>query len=229
MKQVVTEGIVLTRTNFGEADRILTILTIDQGKIRAIAKGVRKIKSKLAGGIELFSVSQITYIQSKSDIYTLISTRLKKHYNQIVGDLERTMFAYDVLKSINNITEDNVDRDYFDLLQLTLDAINTFKLGLNVIQFWFNMQLLGMAGHEPNLQFDSAGNKLNGESKYNFDINSMCFTENSKGKFGQQHIKLFRLGLNLNSPQTLSNITNIDNVLPSCLELSMTLLKHSTQ
>ena len=94
MKQIVTRGIILSRTDFGEADRILTILTHEQGKIRGIAKGVRKVKSKLAGGIELFSISQISFIQGKSDIYTLTSTRLEKHFGNIVHDIDRTMYAY---------------------------------------------------------------------------------------------------------------------------------------
>lgn len=67
MNQIVTKGIVLSRTEFGEADRIITVLTTDHGKIRLIAKGVRRIKSKSAGGIELFSVSDITYIPGRRD------------------------------------------------------------------------------------------------------------------------------------------------------------------
>jgi len=51
MKRINTHGIVLARTDFGEADRILTFLTPDNGKVKAIAKGVRKQKSKMAGGI----------------------------------------------------------------------------------------------------------------------------------------------------------------------------------
>lgn len=62
---IVTSGIVLNRINFGEADRILTVITPDQGKLSLIAKGVRKEKSKLAGGIELFSVSNISFIPPK--------------------------------------------------------------------------------------------------------------------------------------------------------------------
>jgi DNA repair protein RecO (recombination protein O) len=73
MQQLQTRGIILSRTDFGEADRILTVLTPQQGKLRLMAKGVRKIKSKLAGGIELFSVSDITYIRGKGELGTLIS------------------------------------------------------------------------------------------------------------------------------------------------------------
>ena len=51
--EIKTLGFVLRRTNYGEADRILNLIT-PQGKISAIAKGVRKPKSKLAGGVEMF-------------------------------------------------------------------------------------------------------------------------------------------------------------------------------
>ncbi|MDO8591465.1 MAG: DNA repair protein RecO, partial [bacterium] len=71
MNRYVTQGIVLSRTDFGEADRILTFLTNDHGKVRAIAKGVRKSKSKLAGGIELFSISDLTLIIGRGEINTL--------------------------------------------------------------------------------------------------------------------------------------------------------------
>ncbi|MEK7561678.1 MAG: DNA repair protein RecO, partial [Patescibacteria group bacterium] len=80
MNRYITKGIVLSRTDYGEADRILSFLTIDHGKVRAIAKGVRKSKSKLAGGIELFSVSDLTLIIGRGELNTLISTRLVRHY-----------------------------------------------------------------------------------------------------------------------------------------------------
>jgi len=60
VKQFVTTGLVLSRTDFGEADRIITVLTPDHGKLRLMAKGVRRMKSKLAGGIDLFTVSDLT-------------------------------------------------------------------------------------------------------------------------------------------------------------------------
>jgi DNA repair protein RecO (recombination protein O) len=79
MKQQSTKAVILTRTDYGEADRIMTFLTPELGKVRAMAKGVRKPKSKLAGGIELFSVSDITYIVGRSELQTLVSTRLDTH------------------------------------------------------------------------------------------------------------------------------------------------------
>ena len=59
-----TKGIILKRTNYGEADRILNIIT-PQGKIAAIAKSARKERSKLAGGIEMFSLTDLTIHRAK--------------------------------------------------------------------------------------------------------------------------------------------------------------------
>ena len=50
----LTKGIVIGRTNFGEADRIVRFFTPDRGKLSAIAKGIRKIKSRSGGHLELF-------------------------------------------------------------------------------------------------------------------------------------------------------------------------------
>lgn len=225
MKQIVAQGIVLARTDFGEADRIITILTRDEGKIRGMAKGVRRVKSKLAGGIELFSVSHISFIRGKSDIHTITSTKLDKHYGNIVKDINRTMFTYEVLKTINRLTEDSADSDYFDLLRQMLESLNDLKLDQSIIQFWFNLQLLNLAGHTPNLKTDSEGQKLNEKSSYNFDYDHMAFIENQQGSFDQRHVKLLRLGLALDSPQPISQIVDLDKILPDCLRLTSTMLK----
>ena len=79
MNQLTTQGIVLRRTDFGEADRILTVLTPANGKLSLMARGARRSKSKLAGGIELFSTSDLVYIQGKSDLGGLFVFRVRGH------------------------------------------------------------------------------------------------------------------------------------------------------
>ena len=73
MKQQTTPAIILRRTNYGEADRIVTFLT-PIGKIRAMVKGVRRSKSKLAGGIELFSESTVTFLETRGDLARVVSS-----------------------------------------------------------------------------------------------------------------------------------------------------------
>ena len=123
MSQIVTQGIILSRINYAEADRILTIITPDHGVVSVIAKGVRKSKSKLAGGIELFSISDITFITGRGEIHTLISTRLKKHYANISANLGCTMLGYDILKIIKKITKERSEPEYFDLLKQALSSL----------------------------------------------------------------------------------------------------------
>ena len=70
-----TEGIILKRMNYGEADRILTIYTLHHGKIRAMAKGVRKLQSRKAGSLELFNHSVLFLIKGKNlDLVTEAQT-----------------------------------------------------------------------------------------------------------------------------------------------------------
>src|SRR5665213_4492942 len=124
MKQIITKGIVLSRTDYGEADRILTLLTPDQGKLRLMARGVRRMKSKLAGGIELFSVSDITFIRGRGEIGTLVSTRLRTYYRNIVQDIERVQLGYELIKSLNKATEDAPEVDYFELMERSFAALD---------------------------------------------------------------------------------------------------------
>ena len=67
MKAHRTRAIVLRRTNYGEADRILQLLTPD-GKKSVMARGVRREKSRLAGGIELFAVSDVVIGEGKGEL-----------------------------------------------------------------------------------------------------------------------------------------------------------------
>src|SRR6185503_9222549 len=124
MRQFRTKCIILSRTDYGEADRIITFLTPDQGKVKAIAKGVRKSKSKLAGGIELFCISDISFIPAKREIGTVVSTRLIDHYGEIVKDIDRTNAGYSFIKKLDKATEDAAETDYFSLLEESFNALD---------------------------------------------------------------------------------------------------------
>ncbi len=219
MKQIVTQAIVLTRIDYGEADRILTLLTPDQGKLRLMAKGVRRIKSKLAGGIELFSVSAITFIKGRGDIGTLVSARLTKHYGHIVEDLDRTMLGYELIKEMHKITEDEPEPAYFDLLQQAFEALDDFTISIELIRFWFAAQLLRLAGHTPNLQTDTNGQKLQQGTMYHFDFDSMSFSASSDSQIGTDHIKFLRLAFSAYPAKVLANVQGSQKLVSDCFPL----------
>jgi len=222
MRQIVTKGIVLARTDYGEADRILTVLTPDQGKVRLMAKGVRKVKSKLAGGIELFSVSLITYIPGRKDISTLVSTRLEKHYGGIISDIDRTMLGYELLKRINTSTEDEPGGEYFLLLQRGLAALDA-GLALGLVEAWFDAQLLTLAGQQPNLQSDQRQQPLSGDATYVFDYATMCFLAQPDGPYTPEHIKVLRLLFGQPTPEKLLQVQGIEGYMPPLQTLISTL------
>jgi DNA repair protein RecO (recombination protein O) len=213
MNQLNTTAIILKRTDFGEADRILTLLTPDHGKLRLMAKGVRRVKSKLAGGIELFSVSHITFIQGRGDIGTLISTRLQQHFGSIIKDIDQVQLGYELIKRLDKATEDQAEGEYFTLLQQAFEALDAGTIPRDLIQIWFSAQLLQQSGHAPNLQTDTAGNKLAADQKYNFDVEAMTFAAHPSGRFVPADIKFLRLIFSPTQPAVLAKVTNLAELL----------------
>lgn len=210
MNQIITKGIVLSRTNYQEADRILTLLTPDHGKVRVLAKGVRKSRSKMAAGTELLSISEIGFIRGKGDLSTLTTARLEKHFGKIVQNMDRTMYAYDVMKRFNRLTEDNADAEYFNLLATILEALNNTELDLELIQLWVLLHILNISGHQPELARDNSGQALAASQRYSFDTEAMAFYVHPEGPYETGHIKLLRLCLS----QPLERLVTVSGIEP---------------
>src|SRR3954469_2246628 len=114
MTTIRTRAIVLRRTNYGEADRILQLLT-PEGKRSVMAKGVRREKSRLAGGIELFAISDIVITQGKGDLGILTSARLVQFYRHIMEDYDTMQFAYEVIKQVTRASEMVDEPEWYDV------------------------------------------------------------------------------------------------------------------
>ena len=213
MNRLADEAIVLSRVDYGERDRILTLFCKNQGKVRALAKSVRSAKSKLAGGIELFSESQVSLVEGKSGLYVLTSSRLKQHFAGLVRDLDKTMLAYGLLKTIDKISEDSSGQDYYQILLASLKTLDDPKYPKELVQLWFSLQVLKLSGHAPNLDSDAAGNKLPQAESYAFDYDKQCFTPKESSNFTSGHIKLFRLCSSRTSPPNV--ILDEDVILQS--------------
>ncbi len=225
MKQLQTRGIILSRTDYGEADRILTVLTPDQGKLRLMARGVRRQKSKLAGGIELFSVSDISYMHGRGEIGTLVSTRLITYYGRIVEAIDRVQLGYELIKILNKATEDQPEPEYFELLQQAFGALNDLAIDTTLIRLWFSAQLLRQAGHWPNLQTTTSGEKLVAGKAYNFDYDAVAFTLHPQGGFTTDDLKFLRLLFSGNQPKILAQVEGSENLTTTVLPLVQTMLQ----
>ncbi len=193
MNSVRTDAIVLGRLDYGEADRILNIITPDSGKLSLIAKGSRRIKSKLAGGIELFSTIEASYIKGRGEIGTLTSSRLIKYYSNIVKDIDRVQLGYEILRAVDKNTEFEAGREFYILLNKSLEILDNLNIPIEIIRLWCFSQIISIGGHTPNLYEDINGTRLSEDISYNFDLQNMCFIELNRGRYNKNHIKYLRI------------------------------------
>lgn len=206
MKQISTEGIILKRINFSEADRILTVLTPEHGQVSMLAKGVRKSKSKLAGGLEIFSVSDINYIDGKSELKTIVSTRLKTHFKNIVSDVDRTMVAYDFMKLIESFSKHTETREYYLLLSSGLENLNDLSLNSMLTDLWFYTSILDINGSGVNLEKPLNEKSFSEQDNYDFSYDDMSFFSTKTGHFTPNHIKFLKLVNKADNPRKLKLI-----------------------
>jgi DNA repair protein RecO (recombination protein O) len=145
-----TEGIVLRRHNFGEADRLLTIFTPWLGKIRVLAKGVRKPTSRKAGHVELFTYSRLLVAKGRNlDIVTQAETI--DPFLRVKGELERTSCAYYVAELVDRFTaEGEENKRLFDLLLNTLSWLGEAE-DTGLVLRYFELHLLDRVGYRPQL------------------------------------------------------------------------------
>lgn len=190
-RDVKTLGYVLRRTDFGEADRILNIIT-PQGKIAAVARGARKEKSKLAGGIELFTLSQFQIHQGRSELGIVTSAKMQEFHSGIIRDLDRMELAAKILKQVNAAAEHTNSEEYFWLVKQGFSALGKGD-DLALVEAWFGINLKRVLGEEVNLYRDESGEKLAAEQRYAWDAFEKAFRKAPNGEFGANEIKLMRL------------------------------------
>src|SRR6266511_2866157 len=144
-----TEAVIIRRADFGEADRVLTLIT-PQGKRRVVAKGARKTTSRLAGHIELFThASLLLAVGRNLDIIT--QSMILHGFDQLRGDLRRIGAAYYAAELIDRLTEeDDENRPAFELLVTTLAALDTSRNPDLALRF-YELHLLGYLGYRPQL------------------------------------------------------------------------------
>ncbi len=145
-----TEAIVLRRTDFGEADRLLTAFTPERGKIKLIAKGARKPSSRKSGHVELFSRGQfLVAVGRELDIITQAETL--EPYLPLREDLLRTTYAYYVAELADAfIAERDESRPLFELLKDAFGWLCTAE-DLALVARYYELHLLGLAGYQPQL------------------------------------------------------------------------------
>lgn len=218
MKSLRAKGIILRRTNFGEADRILKILTDNEGVVSAIARGVRKEKSKLAGGIELFAVCDLNFHIGKGSLATLTGARIETFFGDILADYDRLQFGYDILKTVGKTVDAVGENEFYNLTVESLSALNDLQIPLDIIKLWFHLHHANLLGAGINTATDSSGMKLVEDARYDFDTDANTFVFSESGEFDTNHLKFLRV-LAQNTPTVVASIKNAEQLAADCLRL----------
>ena len=217
MRTARTKAIVLRRTNYGEADRVVQLLT-PEGRRSVMARGVRKEKSKLAGGIELFAVSDVVIGEGKGDLGVLTSAKLDAFYRNILKDYDRLQFGYTTIKLVARASDAVDEPEWFDLLAEVMAGLDVITIPMPLIQCWFYLRYAMLLGHELNLELDVEGLPLAAEKIYRYDTSDQGLREAINGTITSDHIKLLRL-IASRPLAVLVQIGGIGNLLEEDLRL----------
>lgn len=145
-----TEGIVLRRHDLGETDRILTVYTRDRGKIRAVAKGVRKPSSKKAGHVELFVRADMLLAEGRS-LDVLTQVEMLDPYLPLRDDLMRASYAAHIVELVDAFTEEaDESRPIYALLRDGLTWV-AHTDDLQRTARYFELRMLDLGGYRPEL------------------------------------------------------------------------------
>lgn len=144
-----TEALILRRSDFGEADRLLLLAT-PGGKRRVVAKGVRKTTSKLAGHIELFTrASLLLAVGRNLDIIT--QSEIRDSHPTLRVELARLSCGYYAAELYDRFSEeDDENRALFELLTRTFAALDR-STNPDLVLRSYELGLLQLTGYRPHL------------------------------------------------------------------------------
>ena len=148
MNSYVVSGVVLKRIETGEADRIVTIYTLQRGKIRVLAKGLRRISSRRSGSLEIFNMIKARIVEGRSlDIITEVE--VQTGFRPLRKNITSVGTAYQLVEIVDKLSSEKMENaEVFGLLKEALErvshgtdsqeiVINNFAVGtLKALGFW---------------------------------------------------------------------------------------------
>jgi DNA repair protein RecO (recombination protein O) len=186
-----------------------------EGKRSVMARGVRREKSKLAGGIELFGVSDIVISDGRGELGILTSARLVHFYQHIMQDYDRLQFGYEVIKQVASASEMVNEPEWYDVLFEVIKALDAKTLPLQLTQTWFYLRYADLLGSPLSLVNDIDGQSLRPDARYMYDISEKGLRQATSGELTADHIKLMRL-IQAKPLEVLVQVGGTGEILPDC-------------
>lgn len=194
-KSKTIEGIILSRKDVGEADRILSVYSKSEGKIKIIARGTRRLKSKNACHIEPFTVGKYSIVPGRT-FYVLTGAESVSLNSKIPESLERYQIATYLCELLNIVgVEGQPMTKTYEAFKDTLEKINNDSIGgIDILLAEFVL-LRELGYHGDYHHCKKCGTKLGEQDYYVGDFEGIicnnCAT--NKPKISKNGLKILRL------------------------------------
>jgi DNA repair protein RecO (recombination protein O) len=144
------EAVVLRTMRLGEADRIVTFAGRAHGKIRAVAKGVRKTKSRFGGRLEPFTQVSLVLWHGRSDLDIVTQAEVVESFREVREDLDRFALGEVMLEAVDRVVQEKEASSR--VLSLLVDGLHALAAsGSPLVLAWFLLRLAAVAGFAPSL------------------------------------------------------------------------------
>lgn len=151
MNQIVLTGMVLSTMPVGEYDRRVVILTKEQGKISAFARGSRRPNSPLVGSVNPFSFGEFTMYEGRTS-HTIQSVNITNYFAELRNDMYGAYYGFYFLELADYYTKENNDeREMLRLLYQTLRALINPHIPDELVRYIYELKTLAVNGQAPQV------------------------------------------------------------------------------
>ena len=149
MPSVKTLGIVLRHADYGEYDRMVTLLSPEMGRVDAIARGCRRPKSQLVSAVELFTSGEFVLYRSR-DRYSIEQCQVRESFYDLRSDYDKLLHGVYWLKLLETaVVPDEPAPDLFMLTLRALTFLNHSELPPEMLTMAFEMHFMNLIGLAP--------------------------------------------------------------------------------
>ena len=150
MKEINDDAVVLRTYKSGEADRVVVLWTRHHGKVRVLAKGVRKTSSRLGGNLETLAYVKVDLVKTRGEFYIARHVAHRERLATLRDSYARISAGYAVVEAVDAIPSDGVpDEEIFDLLVRVLTTLDDPSYEPALVPASFFLRLLALDGSEP--------------------------------------------------------------------------------
>lgn len=174
MAIVETEGLILKSYSLSEADKIIVLLTQNEGLVRGVAKGAKRLKSRFGGSLEPFSIVSISYFQKEErELVSITQIELIKSFFASASDpffLQK--FAYLAELITNFAPPHDPNEKLYRMAKVCLETAAVNSESLESIALYFELWILRLGGYLPDWNVcDNCKTELNSEESAGLQIN----------------------------------------------------------